>query len=67
MSGERTITKRVSDDGERLIIIERWLDRQHSPARWPVEEPSSEAQAERDRVLPAACSGPVGGVRCGHA
>jgi hypothetical protein len=31
---ERTTTKRLSDDGKRLIIVERWLDRQVMPARW---------------------------------
>lgn len=31
---ERTITKRLSDDGTYLVIVERWLDRQVSPPRW---------------------------------
>jgi hypothetical protein len=31
---ERTQTVRLSDDGERLIIVERWLDRQMHPPRW---------------------------------
>jgi hypothetical protein len=31
---DRTKTTRLSDDGKRLIIVERWLDRQHSPPRW---------------------------------
>jgi hypothetical protein len=32
---ERTETRRrVSDDGLRLIIVVRWLDRQVSPPRW---------------------------------
>lgn len=33
-SDERTTTTRLSDDGRRLIIIERWLDRQMHPPRW---------------------------------
>jgi len=31
---ERTETKRLSRDGKRLIIITRWLDRQHATPRW---------------------------------
>jgi hypothetical protein len=31
---ERTRTTRVSDDGSRLVTVERWLDRQVSPPRW---------------------------------
>ena len=31
---ERTETTRVSDDGTRLIIVTRWLDRQVSPPAW---------------------------------
>jgi hypothetical protein len=31
---ERTITSRLSDDGQRLVIVERWLDRQVTPPRW---------------------------------
>jgi hypothetical protein len=31
---ERTQTTRLSDDGNRLIVIERWLDRQVDPPRW---------------------------------
>jgi len=31
---ERTRTTRLSDDGQRLITVERWLDRQVMPARW---------------------------------
>jgi hypothetical protein len=31
---ERTKTTRLSDDGTRLIIVERWLDQQMSPPRW---------------------------------
>jgi hypothetical protein len=34
MNDERTVTTRLSDDGLRLIIVERWLDRQMSPPRW---------------------------------
>jgi hypothetical protein len=34
MSDERTQTTRLSDDGEHLIIVERWLDQQHLPPRW---------------------------------
>jgi hypothetical protein len=33
-AGERTETRRLSDDGRRLIIVTRWLDRQVSPPRW---------------------------------
>ena len=32
--GERTITKRLSDDGTRIIIVTRWLDRQMMPPKW---------------------------------
>jgi len=31
---ERTETTRLSDDGTRLVIVTRWLDRQMSPPRW---------------------------------
>jgi hypothetical protein len=31
---ERTETKRLSNDGRRIIIVERWLDRQVDPPRW---------------------------------
>jgi hypothetical protein len=31
---ERTRTERISDDGTRVIIVERWFDRQVSPPRW---------------------------------
>jgi hypothetical protein len=31
---ERTKTVRVSDDGMREIVVERWLDRQMHPPRW---------------------------------
>lgn len=31
---ERTRTTRRSDNGEYLIVVERWLDRQVSPPRW---------------------------------
>jgi hypothetical protein len=31
---ERTRTSRLSDDGKRIIIVTRWLDRQMSPPRW---------------------------------
>ena len=31
---ERIETTRLSDDGRRLIIVTRWLDRQHAPPRW---------------------------------
>jgi hypothetical protein len=34
LTEERTKTTRLSDDGERLIIVERWLDRQWEPPRW---------------------------------
>jgi hypothetical protein len=34
VSDERTTTRRLSDDGQRLIIVERWLDWQVSPPRW---------------------------------
>jgi hypothetical protein len=34
MSEDRTTTRRVSDDGRRMIIVERWLDSQMSPPRW---------------------------------
>jgi excisionase family DNA binding protein len=34
MSEERTETTRLSDDGTRLVIVTRWLDRQVSPPRW---------------------------------
>ena len=30
---ERTRTRRVSKDGTRMVVIERWLDRQVSPPR----------------------------------
>ena len=30
----RTTQKRLSDDGKRLIIVERWLDQQVMPPRW---------------------------------
>jgi hypothetical protein len=33
---ERRTTTRLSNDGTRLIIVERWLDRQMSPPRWRV-------------------------------
>jgi hypothetical protein len=33
-SGERTQSRRLSDDGRRIIVVERWLDRQTSPTRW---------------------------------
>jgi hypothetical protein len=31
---ERSTTTRLSDEGLRLIIVERWLDRQVLPPRW---------------------------------
>jgi hypothetical protein len=31
---ERTETRYVSDDGQRLIVVTRWLDQQVSPPRW---------------------------------
>jgi hypothetical protein len=31
---ERITTTRLSDDGRRPIIVERWLDRQVMPPRW---------------------------------
>jgi hypothetical protein len=31
---ERTRTTRLSDDGRRLIVVERWLDQQVQPPRW---------------------------------
>jgi hypothetical protein len=31
---ERMKTTRLSDDGRRLVIVERWLDRQVMPPRW---------------------------------
>jgi hypothetical protein len=31
---ERTRTTRLSNDGTRLIITERWLDQQVMPPRW---------------------------------
>jgi hypothetical protein len=34
MSDQRSITTRLSDDGEHLVIVERWLDRQVSPPKW---------------------------------
>jgi hypothetical protein len=33
MHDERTRTVRVSDDGTREVVTERWLDRQLSPPR----------------------------------
>ena len=33
-SNERIRRTRISDDGLRLITVERWLDRQVSPPRW---------------------------------
>ncbi len=32
--GESIKTTRVSDDGTRLVIVTRWLDRQMSPPKW---------------------------------
>jgi hypothetical protein len=32
--GERIETRRLSEDGERIVIVTRWLDRQLSPPRW---------------------------------
>ena len=31
---ERTVTARLGRHGDRLVIVERWLDRQCSPPRW---------------------------------
>lgn len=31
---KREVITRLSDDGERLIIVERWLDQQIDPPRW---------------------------------
>jgi hypothetical protein len=31
---QRTRTSHISDDGRRLIIVERWLDQQVFPPRW---------------------------------
>jgi hypothetical protein len=33
-NGERTETRRLSDDGTRIVVVTRWLDRQMSPPRW---------------------------------
>lgn len=33
-NGERIETRRLSDDGRRIIIVTRWLDRQMSPPKW---------------------------------
>jgi hypothetical protein len=33
-NGERIETRRLSADGQRLVTVTRWLDRQHSPPRW---------------------------------
>ena len=33
-SRERVETRRLADDGEHLVIVEKWLDRQVSPPRW---------------------------------
>ena len=30
----RMTTTRLADDGEHLIIVERWLDTQWHPPRW---------------------------------
>jgi hypothetical protein len=32
--GKRIETRWLSDDGKRIIIVTRWLDRQMSPQRW---------------------------------
>jgi hypothetical protein len=34
ITDDRTSTTRLSDDGRRLIIVERWLDWQVMPPRW---------------------------------
>jgi hypothetical protein len=31
---DRERETRLSDDGERIIIVDRWLDRQVDPPRW---------------------------------
>jgi hypothetical protein len=31
---ERFVTKRLSEDGRRIVVIERWYDRQLAPPRW---------------------------------
>jgi len=33
-TAERTETRRPSDDGTRIVIVTRWLDRQMSPPKW---------------------------------
>jgi hypothetical protein len=33
-SEERTVERRLSKDGTRWVIVERWLDRQLVPPRW---------------------------------
>lgn len=43
---ERSTTTRLSDDGLRLIIVERWLDRQVLPPPW--------RSKNRHRELPPA-------------
>ena len=34
LGAERAITKRLSKDGTRMVVITRWLDRQMSPPKW---------------------------------
>ena len=34
MTDERTVTKRLSDDGTRIIVVTRWLDTQMMPPKW---------------------------------
>jgi len=31
---ERIETRRLSDDGKRIVIVTRWLDRQGTKPRW---------------------------------
>jgi len=56
--GESIKTTRVSDDGTRLVIVTRWLDRQNVAPEVALEEPHAEAHPGRDRLLPTASTCP---------
>jgi hypothetical protein len=34
LDAERTVERRLADDGEHWVIVERWLDRQVNPPVW---------------------------------